>query len=166
MYSMLQMNAVINIFAGSLSWRIFMPKISLENNVFVVRSNGEGKQLKPGESIRYEQIVLARSSDWQDVLDVFGSAIAEENGIKQLKDVDFKGWATWDYYAYKFSTDDIDENTEIMKQLVPATNLIQIDAGWYAQRGDFAVSRADFPGGMKEVAEPHQSGWNDSWCMD
>ena len=39
-----------------------------------------------------------------------------------------------------------------MKQLAPATNLIQIDAGWYAQRGDFAVSRADFPGGMKEVA--------------
>lgn len=153
MYSMLQMNACEYIFAGSLSWRIFMPAISLENNAFVVRSKGEGKQLKPGESIRYEQIVLSRSSDWQEVLDTFGSAIAEENGIQQVKDVDFKGWASWDYYAYKFSTDDIYENTEVIKQLTPSANLIQIDAGWYAQRGDFAVSRADFEGGMKAVAD-------------
>lgn len=153
MYSMLQLNASQYVFAGSLSWRIFMPAISLENNAFVVRSNGEGKQLKPGESIRFEQIVLARSSDWQEVLDTFGSAIAEENGIQQLKNVDFKGWASWDYYAYKFSTDDIYENAQIIKQLAPATNLIQIDAGWYAQRGDFAVSRADFEGGMKAVAD-------------
>ena len=153
MYSMLQMTANQYVFAGSLSWRIFMPSISLENNAFIVRSNGEGKQLKPGESIRYEQIVLARSSDWQDLLDAFGSAVAEENGIQQTKDVDFKGWASWDYYAYKFSADDIYENTEIIKQLAPEANLIQIDAGWYAQRGDFAVSRADLPGGMKEVAD-------------
>jgi alpha-galactosidase len=129
----------------------------MENNSFVIRSSGEGKQLKPGEQIKYEQIVLARSSHWQEVLDTFGSTIAEENGILQLKDVDFKGWATWDYYAYKFTTDDIYENTEFIKQLAPATNLIQIDAGWYAQRGDFAVSRADFPGGMKAVADKIKS---------
>jgi len=153
MYSMLQMTGNQYVFAGSLSWRIFLPSISLENNAFVVRSNGEGKQLKPGESIRYEQIVLARSSDWQDLLDAFGSAVAEENGIQQLKDVDFKGWASWDYYAYKFTAEDIYENTEKIKQLAPEANLIQIDAGWYAQRGDFAVSRADLPGGMKEVAD-------------
>jgi len=152
MYAMLQATGNQYVFAGSLSWRIFMPVISLENNAFVVRSRGEGKQLRPGESIKYEQIVLSRMSDWQDILDAFGSAIAEENGIKQLKKVDFKGWATWDYYAYKFSTNDIFENTILMKQLAPSTNLIQIDAGWYTQRGDFSTSRADFPGGMKEVA--------------
>lgn len=153
MYAMIQMAGNQYVFAGSLSWRIFIPAITLEDNAFVVRSKGEGKQLKPGESIRYEQIVLTRTSDWQDLLYSFGSAIAEENGIQQLKDVDFKGWASWDYYAYKFSALDIYENSEIIKQLAPATNLIQIDAGWYAQRGDFAVSRADLPGGMKEVAD-------------
>jgi alpha-galactosidase len=153
MYAMIQMTGNQYVFVGSLSWRIFIPAISLEDNALVVRSSGEGKQLKPGESIKYEQIVLSLSSDWQDILDAFGSAIAEENGIKQLKDVNFKGWATWDYYAYRFSADDIYENTELIKQLSPAANLIQIDAGWYAQRGDFATSRPDLPGGMKEVAD-------------
>ncbi|MFC1761101.1 glycoside hydrolase family 36 protein [Planctomycetota bacterium] len=153
MYSMVQKVRDEYIFAGALSWRIFIPVFTLEDNAFVVRSNGEGKQLRPGESIQYERIVLARSSDWQDMLDSFGSAIAEENGIRRLKDVDFKGWATWDYYAYRFSAEDIYENAKKIKQLAPTANLVQIDAGWYAQRGDFAMSRPDLSGGMKEVAE-------------
>lgn len=152
MYAMVQMDADQYVFAGSLSWRIFIPVFTQEDNAFVIRSSGEGKQLKPGETIHYEQIVLSRVSDWQDVLDNFGSAIAKENGIEKLKDVNFKGWATWDYYAYDFSVADIYENAKKLKEIAPAANLIQIDAGWYAQRGDFARSRPDFPGGMKEVA--------------
>jgi alpha-galactosidase len=153
MFAMIQLTGNQYIFAGSLSWRIFLPAFTLEDNTFVVRSKGEGKQLKPGDGIRYEQIVLSRTSNWQDLLDSYGSAIAEENGINKLKDVDYKGWATWDYYAYRFSDGDIYENSQKIKQLAPAANLIQIDAGWYAQRGDFAISRPDLPGGMKEVAD-------------
>lgn len=153
MYAMVQLDVEQHIFIGSLSWRIFLPILKLEDNAFVVRSSGEGKQLKPGESIHYEQIVLGRSSRWQVMLDYYGSAIARENGIEQVKDVEFEGWATWDYYAYKFSAKDIYENSELIKQIAPTANLIQIDAGWYSQRGDFATSRPDLPGGMKEVAE-------------
>lgn len=153
MYSMLQVDDNHYIFAGSLSWRIFMPRFTREDNAFVIRSGGKGRQLKPGESIHYEQILLSRSSDWQQLLDSFGSAIAKENGIKKLKDVNFKGWASWDYYAYDFGVDDIYETTYMLKEIAPTANLIQIDAGWYSQRGDFGHSRADFPGGMKEVAK-------------
>lgn len=153
MYTMLQLNDNQYLFAGSLSWRIFMPGITQEDNAFVISSGGKGRQLKPGESIQYEQIVLSRSSDWQQLLDIFGSAIAKENGIDQLKDVNFRGWASWDYYAYDFGVDDIYENMEKLKEIAPTANLIQIDAGWYSQRGDFGQSRPDFPGGMKEVAK-------------
>jgi len=153
MYSMVQVDYNQYIFVGSLSWRIFLPSITQEDNAFVIRSGGKGRQLEPGESIHYEQIVLSRSSDWQQLLDSFGSAIAKENGIEQLKDVNFKGWASWDYYAYDFGVDDIYENTEKLEESAPTANLIQIDAGWYSQRGDFAQSRSDFPGGMKEVAK-------------
>jgi alpha-galactosidase len=73
-------------------------------------------------------------------------------GFKQLKDVNFKGWSTWDYYAYRFSPDDIYENAKKIKKLAPTANLIQIDAGWYSQRGDFGQTRADFPGGMEAMA--------------
>ena len=119
----------------------------------MVWSDGEGKQLKPGETIQYEQIVLRRAGNWLDLLNQFGTAIAKENGIGKLKNADFKGWATWDYYAYVFSADDILwEHGADSRQLSPAANLVQIDAGWYSARGDYQV-RANLAGGMKEIAD-------------
>jgi alpha-galactosidase len=138
--------------AGSLSWRVFLPTFTLKDGAFVVWSDGEGKQLKPGEAVQYEHIVLRRSGNWLDLLNAFGTAIARENGIGTLKNADFKGWATWDYYAYVFSADDIRANTAKIKALSPAANLVQIDAGWYSARGDYAV-RASLAGSMKDVAD-------------
>jgi alpha-galactosidase len=152
MYEMVRLADGQYLFAGSLSWRVFLPTFTLKDGAFVVWSNGEGKQLKPGETIQYEQIVLRRAGNWLDLLNQFGTAIAKENGIGRLKPADFKGWATWDYYAYVFSADDIRENTERIKRLSPAANLVQIDAGWYSTRGDYAV-RTNLAGGMKEIAD-------------
>ncbi len=153
MYEMARVAGGDYLFAGSLSWRIFMPNFTLEDGAFVVWSDGGGKQLKPGATIRYEQIVLRRAADWVDLLNQFGTAIAKENGITKLKAANFKGWATWDYYAYQFSADDIFGNIEKLKQLDPSANLVQIDAGWYAARGDYATARPDLPGGMKGIAD-------------
>ena len=63
---------------------MFLPAFTLEDGAFVVRSNGEGKQLEPGQSIQYEQVVLRRSGDWLDLLNAFGTAIARGNGIGAL----------------------------------------------------------------------------------
>jgi alpha-galactosidase len=152
MYEMVRLADGQYLFAGSLSWRIFLPNFTLKDGAFVVWSHGEGKQLKPGETIQYEQIVLRRSGNWLDLLNQFGAAIAVENGITKLKNADFKGWATWDYYAYVFSAEDIYNNIERLKKLSPAANLIQIDAGWYSARGDYAV-RPNLAGSMKEISE-------------
>lgn len=156
LYAMLQLGGADHAFVGALSWRVFMPVIRLEGNAFAVRSTGEGKQLKPGETIAYERIVLGRSSDWPALLDAFGTAIAQENGITQVKDVDFRGWATWDYYAYKFTAEDILANAEQLKKIAPAANLIQVDAGWYAARGDYTEDRADLAGRMGEIIQRNQ----------
>jgi alpha-galactosidase len=152
MYEMVRLADGQYLFAGSLSWRIFLPTFTLEDGEFVIWSNGEGKQLKPGQTIQYEQIVLRRAGDWLELLNQFGAAIAKENGIKKLKKPDFKGWATWDYYAYVFSTNDIIDNMEKMRAISPAANLIQIDAGWYSARGDYKV-RTNLAGSMREVSE-------------
>lgn len=160
MYSMVQADHDQYLFIGSLSWRVFLPSITQENNAFVIRSGGRGRrsggtgrQLAAGESIHYEKIVLGRSPDWQQLLDSFGSAIAIENDIQEPQDINFIGWSSWDYYGYDFDVNDIYENAEMLKNIAPNANLIQIDAGWYSQRGDFGNSRPDFPGGMKEVAQ-------------
>lgn len=152
MFQMVRLDADQYLFAGSLSWRIFMPAFSVKDRAFVIESAGEGKQIKPGESIQYEQIVLRRASKWIELLNQFGTAIAKENGIGKLKELEFKGWATWDYYAYVFSGDDIYQNMEALKKLDPAANLIQIDAGWYTIRGDYKT-RPSLAGNMKEVSD-------------
>ena len=152
MYEMVRLADGQYLFAGSLSWRVFLPYLTLEDGAFVVRSDGEGKRLEPGETIQYEQIVLRRAGNWLDLLNQFGTAIARENGIGTRKHADFKGWATWDYYAYVFSADDIRENVERLRHISPAANLVQIDAGWYSARGDYGA-RADLPGGMKGIAD-------------
>jgi alpha-galactosidase len=61
MYEMVRLADGQYLFAGSLSWRIFLPNFTLKDGAFVVWSNGEGKQLKPGETIQYEQILLRRA---------------------------------------------------------------------------------------------------------
>jgi alpha-galactosidase len=152
MFQMVRLEAGQYLFAGSLSWRIFMPEFSVKDGAFVIESDGVGKQIKAGESIQYEQIVLHRSGNWIDLLNQFGTAIAKENGIGRLKDVDFKGWATWDYYAYVFSAEDIYQNIETLRKLDPAANLIQIDAGWYTIRGDYKT-RPSLVGNMKEMSD-------------
>jgi alpha-galactosidase len=152
MYEMVRLADGQYLLAGSLSWRVFLPTFTLKDGAFVVCSDGEGKQLKPGEAVQYEPIVLRRSGNWLDLLNAFGAAIARENRIGTLKNADFKGWATWDYYAYVFSADDIHENTARLKALGPAANLVQIDAGWYSARGDYGI-RPGLADGMKGIAD-------------
>jgi alpha-galactosidase len=152
MYEVVRLADGQYLFAGSLSWRIFLPNFTLKSNTLEIWSHGEGKQLKPGQTIQYEQIVLRRADNWLDLLNQFGSAIARENGIKKLRDADYKGWATWDYYAYVFSTNDIYGNLEKIKTLSPVANLVQIDAGWYSARGDYKV-RTNLASNMKEISD-------------
>lgn len=61
MYEMIRLSDGQYLFAGATSWRIFMPNFTLKQDAFEVWSDGEGKQLKPGQTIQYEQIVLKSS---------------------------------------------------------------------------------------------------------
>ena len=152
MYELVRLNNDEYVFAGSLSWRIFLPNFTLQEKALMIWSNGEGKQLKPGDTIQYEQIVLKRGNNWLDVLDHFGTAIAAENGVTKLKDVEFNGWATWDYYGRVFTAKDIYGNMDALNKLAPKANMIQIDGGWWTERGDYTTIRPDLlPGGIKAI---------------
>lgn len=152
MYEMLRLSDGRYLFAGSTSWRIFMPNFTLKQGVFEVWSDGEGKQLKPGKTIQYEQIVLKRANNWLELLDQYGTAIATENKITKLKPADFKGWATWDYYGRVFTPKDIYGNMAQLNQLSSKVNMIQIDGGWWAERGDYkTLNPGLLPGGIKDI---------------
>ncbi|KAB1154032.1 glycoside hydrolase family 36 protein [Flavobacterium luteum] len=152
MYEMLRLSDGQYVFAGSTSWRIFLPNFTQKKDAFEVWSDGEGKQLKPGQTIQYEQIVLKSSTNWLELLEQFGTAIAAENNITKLKPADYKGWATWDYYGRVFTPKDIYGNMDQLNKLAPEANMIQIDGGWWTERGDYKTLRPDLlPGGLKEI---------------
>ena len=151
MYEMLRLSEGKYLFAGSLSWRIFLPNFTLKDGAIEIWSHGEGKQLKPGQTIQYEQIVLKRSDDWLALLDQFGAAIAVENGISKLKPADYKGWATWDYYGRVFTDQDVYKNMDALNKLTPDANMVQIDGGWWIERGDYQTVRPNLPGGIKAI---------------
>jgi len=152
MYEMIRLSDGQYLFAGSTSWRIFMPNFTLKQDAFEVWSDGEGKQLKPGQTIQYEKIILKSSKNWLELLDQFGTAIAIENKITKLKPTDFRGWATWDYYGRVFTPKDIYGNMVQLNLLSPEANMIQIDGGWWAERGDYkTLNTGLLPGGVKEI---------------
>lgn len=152
MYEMVRLADGQYVFAGSLSWRIFLPNFTVKDGAFEVWSNGEGKQLKPGQTVEYEQIVLKKTNNWFDLLEQFGSAIAVENKIKKLKPANYSGWATWDYYGRVFTPKDIYNNMDELNKLAPMANMVQIDGGWWTERGDYKSLRPDMlPGGIKEI---------------
>ncbi len=152
-YTMVKLAENDYLFAGSLSWRIFMPNITIKGGAYEITSNGEGKQLLPGQKIDYEQIVLTRSNNWYTLLDQFGQQIAKENKVGKLKDVTFNGWATWDYYGRVFVTDDVLKNVVQLNKMPVNANMVQIDGGWWTQRGDYTSIRADLPGGIKAMGD-------------
>jgi alpha-galactosidase len=153
MYDMVRLPDGAYLLVGSLSWRTFIPVLSVTEAGFRVYSEGEGKQLKPGESLAYEKIVIRHASDWRDLLTRFGRAIARENGIASVKAATFTGWATWDYYGRVFSADDILNNMAELTRLHPGPHLIQIDGGWWTERGDYQSVRPNLPGGIQALAD-------------
>ncbi len=152
-YAMVKLAEGDYLFAGALSWRIFLPNITLKDGAYEIQSNGESKQLLPGQKIEYEQIALTRSKDWHTLLNQFGLAIAKENKVGKRKDVFYSGWATWDYYGRIFTADDVYNNMDQLNKLPVSSNIVQIDGGWWTERGDYTTVRPNLPGGIKAMAD-------------
>lgn len=141
------------LIAGALSWRIFLPNITFKEGAFEIRSKGENKQILPGGKIDYEQIVLTRGKNWHTLLSQFGRAIARENKMDKPKDASFSGWATWDYYGRIFTANDVYKNMDQLNQLPVKANIVQIDGGWWTERGDYTTVRPNLPGGIKAMVD-------------
>jgi alpha-galactosidase len=139
---------------GILSWKIFRAAIAFsKENGLIVSASGEGKPINPGETIQFEKFVIEESSDWQDLLFSYGEQIAKINNIKPQEIGRWKGWGSWDYLGHDFSVEDITSNMEQIKAIDETSNLIQIDASWWVNRGDYFETRPELTGGMKRIAK-------------
>lgn len=140
--------------AGILTWNIFRAVISFSKEKGItIEAEGENKPIKSGETIHFEKFVFESGNSWQDLMFEYGKQIAKIQYIKPKKIVQFKGWSTWDYYGQRFTDKEIKMNIDMLKKTTSAANIIQIDGGWWIDRGDYLITRDDIPGGMKAIAK-------------
>lgn len=150
-FLLFKINALEYLLAGLLSWNIFSGKLRLQGNEISVHFYGDGKVLKPGQKAKMEDIVFIYGNSWQEVLEHYADTLANMHKVA-LKDTNWQGWGSWDYYADKFSEHDILENFSFLKQNDVNFNLIQIDDG-YCIWGDWLEPNKDrFMDGLQAVS--------------
>lgn len=153
-FQMLQLDKDHFSITGILTWNTFLPYLFYDlKNGIIVKANGEGKPIKPGETIEFEKILLDSNNSWQDLLFEYGEEIAKEHDIEPKEPIQLKGWSTWDYYGRVFDTKDVIKNIDQLTLDEKDANIIQIDGGWWIHRGDYLSVRDNLQGGMKAIAE-------------
>lgn len=139
---------------GILTWEVFRASITFsKENGIVITAPGEHKPIKPGETLQFEKLVVEKGKNWQDLLFGYGKQIAKVQNIKPKEIGHWRGWGSWDYYGHDFTIEDIRSNMEHMKALNVGANVIQLDASWWVNRGDYLETRSHLTGGMKGVAK-------------
>lgn len=162
MYVMVRWTPKDYLLVGMISWRVFLCKVSLQNGSVQVRGDGDHKLLASHQQIPFEKIVVLKDSSWQDLLERYARVLVKENRVSSPRHILWKGWSTWDYYAQKFSSADVEANTGALREMQAHPNIIQIDGGWWKQRGDYLDGgvRDNLDGGIKGVVERiHQAGY-------
>jgi len=147
---------------GILSWEIFRASITFsKENGIMISAEGEDKPIKPGQTIQFEKLVIEVGDNWQDMLFGYGEQIAKIQNIKPKEIGRWNGYGTWDYFGHDFTIEDVTSNMELTKALYADANVIQLDASWWVNRGDYLETRSNLPGGMKGVAKII----NDNGCV-
>jgi alpha-galactosidase len=139
---------------GVLTWEIFRASITFsKESGITISAEGENKPIRPGETIQFENLVIEEGDNWQDLLFDYGKQIAKIHNIKPKEIGEWKGFGTWDYFGHDFTYEDVKSNTEQIKKIFPGANVIQLDASWWVNRGDYLETRSNLPGGMKGMAK-------------
>ncbi len=160
MYLMFKQGPAEYMLVGVISWRTFLCSIYPENGIIHINGDGDNKLIKAGEKLAFEKIVLLRDNSWQKLLDRYANMIAIENKVPVPPKTKWKGWATWDFYKQYFTAEAVEKNTRELGILNVNPNIIQIDGGWWKQRGDYFDVRENLQGGIKALVEKiHKAGY-------
>lgn len=160
MYLMFKQPQGNYLLVGVISWRTFLCSIYPENGIIHINGDGDNKLIEAGEKMPFEKIVFLRDKSWQKLLDRYANVIALENNVPAPAKIQWKGWATWDFYKQYFTDEAVERNIKEISTLNVNANIIQIDGGWWKQRGDYFEVRENLPGGIKALVEKiHKAGF-------
>ena len=137
---------------GFTTWKTFTSKLTYQPGKVIVMVDGEGRRICPGETVALENIWFAHRPNWQDLLFAYADEIVREHKIKLNRPKPYIGWATWDYYGRDWTAKNVTDNLDALLQVYPEADFLQIDGGWWPQRGDYTrVKHSLEPDGMKTL---------------
>lgn len=140
--------------AGFVTWKTFNSKIEYRDGGLHVTVDGEGRLIAPGETVALETVWMAKGENWQDLLFAYADEIAKQNDIHLNHPKPYVGWATWDYYGRNWTFQSVTENLDALLKIYPKADFLQIDGGWWPERGDYMKVRKDLqPDGMKRLSQ-------------
>lgn len=140
--------------AAFTTWRTFNAKLRYGSGKVIVTGDGEGRLLRAGETVALETVWLTSGADWQDLLFAYADEIARENRIRLNAPKPYIGWATWDYFGRNWTYEQVVANLTTLLEVFPSADFLQIDGGWWPQRGDYLLVRDNLqPEGMKRLGQ-------------
>ncbi len=150
---MLRLDEGNYIMCGIASWRIFQAEVILRGGKLVIRYCGSGKRFAENQTIKLEDVYIARATSEQEALDNYADYIVKNLNIKLNTKV-WRGWGDWDYYTSFTSEEAVLDNLRNTKALHDKVNLLQIDDGYPTAIGDWMdIDLKKFPRGLKPVID-------------
>jgi len=143
--------ALLAIVTGNTFWTRLT---CAANGRVAVEIDGEGRRLRPGETVSLETLRLAEGDDWQQQLHDYATELAAARPAPLKPRRVFVGWSTWDYYGRTWRAETLRDHLAQLPRIEPRANLLQIDGGWWPSRGDYTTMRPDLAaaGGMAAFA--------------
>lgn len=160
MYLMFKRGEADYLLIGVITWRTFLVNVTAKDGVINIEGDGDNKEITAADKVPFDKVVYLQDKSWQDLLEKYADLIASENKVAAPKKTTWTGWSTWDFYIQKFVAEDVESNTGAIKNLKVKTNIIQVDGGWWKQRGDYMTVRENIKGGIKGLVEKiHKQGY-------
>ncbi len=167
MYLMFKRGEEDYLLVGVIAWRTFLCNIITEEGTIKIIGDGDNKEIKAGQKVAFDKVIFMQDKSWQDLQERYAELIAKENNVKAPKKAFWTGWSTWDFYRQAFIPADVETNIEALKKLNVKGNIIQLDGGWWKQRGDYFDVRDNIPGGIKGIIEKiHKAGYKAGLHLD
>jgi alpha-galactosidase len=138
------------VLVGFASCRRFNGKFNFNGERLQVVLETEDLELKPGESWRLEDLMVAANSSRDVLLDRLASAM-ERNHPRLRHDPVPTGWCSWYCFGPRVTAKNITDNLDWISKNIPGLRYVQIDDGYQPWMGDWLETGKAFGGGVQSV---------------
>lgn len=140
------------LLAGTVTWRKLLMTWIVQRSRLILRIHGDSLTLAGNSRYDADEFVLIERDTLYDVMDSYGRILSARN-FRKRKNALWRGWATWDYFRDDFTHDELMEQLEAVRPLLPEKtenlhHLLQVDDG-YSGWGDWLeLKNENFPKGF------------------